>query len=180
MSDKQELEFKNTLNLPQTTLAMRANAAIRELDIQDFWEDKKIYNKMLSQRSKDQKFVLHDGPPYLSSPKIHIGHALNKILKDIVMKYKSQCGYYTPYVPGYDGHGLPIENAVVKTVEGGRESLKASELRKKCRDFAQKNLEGQTEDFKRLGVLGDWEHPYITISPNILTCSASTSGEIVM
>ena len=178
MSDKQELEFKNTLNLPQTTLAMRANAAIRELDIQDFWEDKKIYNKMLSQRSKDQKFVLHDGPPYLSSPKIHIGHALNKILKDIVMKYKSQCGYYTPYVPGYDGHGLPIENAVVKTVEGGRESLKASELRKKCRDFAQKNLEGQTEDFKRLGVLGDWEHPYITISPEVEAEQVRIFGEM--
>ncbi len=178
MSDKKPLEFKNTLNLPQTTLAMRANAAVRELDIQDFWEMRKIYEKNLAQRDKEKKFVLHDGPPYLSSPKIHIGTALNKILKDIVIKYKAQSGYYSPYVPGYDGHGLPIENAVVKNVEGGREALTKSELRAKCREFAMTNLKGQEDDFKRLGVWGNWEHPYVTISPEIEAEQVRVFGEM--
>ena len=178
MSEKKEFEFKDTLNLPQTTLAMRANAAFRELEIQDFWEERKIYEKNLAQRNKDNKFVLHDGPPYLSSPKIHIGTAMNKILKDIVIKYKAQSGFYSPYVPGYDGHGLPIENAVVKTIEGGRDAVTKGELRAKCREFAMKNLKGQEEDFKRLGVLGNWEHPYVTISPEIEAEQVRVFGEM--
>ena len=149
-------EFKNTLNLPQTTLAMRANAPVREVEIQKFWEENKIYEKNIAQRDKANKFILHDGPPYLSSDKIHIGTALNKILKDIVVKYKSQKGYYAPYVPGYDAHGLPIENAVVKNIKGGREALTPYELRQKCREFALKNLKGQEANFKRLGVWGNW------------------------
>ena len=178
MSEKKEFEFKDTLNLPQTTLAMRANAAFRELEIQDFWEERKIYEKNLAQRNKDNKFVLHDGPPYLSSPKIHIGTAMNKILKDIVIKYKALSGFYSPYVPGYDGHGLPIENAVVKTIEGGRDAVTKGELRAKCREFAMKNLKGQEEDFKRLGVLGNWEHPYVTISPEIEAEQVRVFGEM--
>lgn len=162
--DKKEL--KDTLNLPQTTLAMRANAAVREVEIQKFWEENKIYEKNLAQRDKKNKFILHDGPPYLSSDKIHIGHALNKILKDIVIKYHSQKGCYAPYVPGYDAHGLPIENAVVKNVKGGREALTPFELRQKCREFALKNLKGQEENFKRLGVWGNWEKPYASIAPD--------------
>ncbi len=178
MSEEKQFEFKDTLNLPQTTLAMRANAAVRELDIQDFWEMRKVYEKNIAQRSKDKKFVLHDGPPYLSSPKIHIGTALNKILKDIVIRYKSQCGFYSPYVPGYDGHGLPIENAVVKNVEGGRDAMTKSELRAKCREFAMANLKGQEEDFKRLGVWGNWENPYVTISPEIEAEQVRIFGEM--
>src|SRR5574344_187118 len=178
MSDKKEFEFKDTLNLPQTTLAMRANATVRELEIQDFWDMKKIYQKNLDQRSIDKKFILHDGPPYLSAPKIHIGHALNKILKDIVMKYKAQSGYYAPYVPGYDGKGLHIENAVAKKIEGGRNAISKYLLRLKCREFALKNLHGQEEDFKRLGVLGDWEHPYVTISPEIEAEQVRVFGEM--
>ena len=158
-------EYKETLNLPQTTLAMRANATVRELEIQKFWAEHDIYNKIINQRDKANKFILHDGPPYLSSEKIHVGTALNKILKDILLKYKAQAGYYTPYVPGYDGHGLPIENAVVKNIKGGRSALTPYELRQKCREFAHKNLKGQESEFKRLGVLGDWEHPYLTINP---------------
>ncbi len=160
-----KVEYKDTLNLPQTTLAMRANAAVRELEIQKFWEEHKIYDKIISQRDKSNKFILHDGPPYLSSEKIHVGTALNKILKDILLKYKAQSGFYTPYVPGYDGHGLPIENAGVKNIKGGRSALTPAELREKCREFAHKNLKGQEAEFKRLGVLGDWEHPYLTINP---------------
>lgn len=160
-----KVEYKDTLNLPQTTLAMRANATVRELEIQKFWEENNIYDKIINQRDKDNKFILHDGPPYLSSEKIHVGTALNKILKDILLKYKAQSGFYTPYVPGYDGHGLPIENAVVKNIKGGRSALTPVELRQKCREFAHKNLKGQESEFKRLGVLGDWEHPYLTINP---------------
>ena len=178
MSDKKEFEFKDTLNLPQTTLAMRANAAVRELEIQDFWEERKIYEKNLAQRDIDKKFVLHDGPPYLSAPKIHIGHALNKILKDIVIKYKSQSGYYAPYVPGYDGHGLPIENAVVKTIDGGRQAVSKYLLRLKCREFALRNLHGQEEDFIRLGVWGNWSNPYVTISPEIEAEQVRIFGEM--
>ncbi|DAB19578.1 TPA: isoleucine--tRNA ligase [Candidatus Gastranaerophilales bacterium HUM_20] len=144
---------------------MRANATVRELEIQKFWEEHDIYNKIINSRDKANKFILHDGPPYLSSEKIHVGTALNKILKDILLKYKAQAGYYTPYVPGYDGHGLPIENAVVKNIKGGRNALTPVELRQKCREFAHKNLKGQESEFKRLGVLGDWEHPYLTIDP---------------
>lgn len=178
MSDKKELEFKDTLNLPQTTLAMRANAAVREIEIQDYWDEKKIYEKSLAQRNIDKKFVLHDGPPYLSAPKIHIGHALNKILKDIILKYKAQNGYYTPYVPGYDGHGLPIENAVVKTIEGGRNAVSKYLLRLKCREFALKNLKGQQKDFERLGVLGNWDNPYVTISPEVEAEQVRIFGEM--
>lgn len=165
MSEVTKKEYKETLNLPQTTLAMRANATVRELEIQKFWAEHDIYNKIINQRDKANKFILHDGPPYLSSEKIHVGTALNKILKDILLKYKAQAGFYTPYVPGYDGHGLPIENAVVKNIKGGRSALTPYELRQKCREFAHKNLKGQESEFKRLGVLGNWENPYLTINP---------------
>ncbi len=165
MTESEKKDYKDSINLPKTTLEMRANAAQKEPLTQKFWEDNKIYEKNLAQRDKSNKFVLHDGPPYLSSAKIHIGTALNKILKDILIKYKSQKGYYAPYVPGYDAHGLPIENAVVKTIKGGREALTAGELRAKCREFALQNLKGQEAEFKRLGVWGDWEHPYLTIAP---------------
>ena len=163
--EMEQIEYKNTLNLPQTTLAMRANAAMREIEIQKFWEENNIYEKNIAQREKINSFILHDGPPYLSSDKIHIGTALNKILKDILIKYKSQAGFYAPYIPGYDGHGLPIENAVVKNIKGGRQAITPVELRQKCREFAHKNLKGQESEFKRLGVLGNWENPYLTINP---------------
>ncbi len=156
-------EYKDTLNLPQTTLQMRANAVNREPEIQKFWEENNIYDEIISNRDKTNSFILHDGPPYLSSEKIHVGTALNKILKDILIKYKSQRGYYAPYVPGYDGHGLPIENKVVKNIEGGRNAVTPAELRAKCREYAHKSLKGQESEFKRLGVLGNWENPYLTI-----------------
>ena len=173
-----KVEFKETLNLPQTSLAMRANAAVRELEIQKFWEENNIYEKIISQRDQANKFILHDGPPYLSSEKIHVGTALNKILKDILLKYKAQAGYYTPYVPGYDGHGLPIENKVVKNIKGGRSALTPYELRQKCREFAHTNLKGQESEFKRLGVLGDWEHPYLTIDPEYEAEQVRVFGEM--
>lgn len=172
------VEYKETLNLPQTTLEMRANATRKEPETQNFWEEIKVYEKNLAQRDKSNSFVLHDGPPYLSSEKIHVGTALNKILKDILIKYKSMSGFYSPYVPGYDGHGLPIENAVVKNIKGGREALTPAELRAKCRDFAHKNLKGQESEFKRLGVWGDWEHPYLTINPEFEAEQVRVFGEM--
>ena len=178
MSEQTKTDYKNTLNLPQTTLEMRANATVKELQTQKFWEEKNVYEKNIEQRDKANSFVLHDGPPYLSSEKIHVGTALNKILKDILIKYKSQKGFYAPYVPGYDGHGLPIENAVVKNIKGGRSALTPLELREKCREFAHKNLKGQESEFKRLGVWGDWEHPYLTINPDFEAEQVRVFGEM--
>ena len=178
MTESTKTEYKDTLNLPQTTLAMRANATVRELEIQKFWEDNKIYEKILESKNKSNSFVLHDGPPYLSSEKIHVGTAMNKILKDILIKYKSQKGFYAPMVPGYDGHGLPIENAVVKNIKGGRHAITEVELRAKCREFAHKNLKGQENEFKRLGVLGNWGKPYLTINPEYEAEQVRVFGEM--
>ena len=172
------MEYKESLNLPQTTLEMRANATKKEPETQKFWEENNIYEKMNEGKDKSNSFVLHDGPPYLSSEKIHVGTALNKILKDILIKYKSMRGFYAPYVPGYDGHGLPIENAVVKNIKGGRHAITEGELRAKCREFAHKNLKGQESEFKRLGVLGNWENPYLTINPDYEAEQVRVFGEM--
>jgi isoleucyl-tRNA synthetase len=160
-----EKNYKETLTLPETTFPMRAGAATREPEIQAFWETEQVYRKNLTGRDVSRRFLLHDGPPYLSSDKIHIGTALNKVLKDIVVRYKTQQGFYAPYVPGYDGHGLPIEAAVEKSIKGGRRTISSLELRERCRAFALNNLKGQETNFKRLGILGHWEAPYITIDP---------------
>lgn len=178
MTDTAQKQYKDTLNLPQTTLSMRANATQREPEIQKFWEDNKIYEKMTSDRDKSNSFVLHDGPPYLSSEKIHVGTALNKILKDIIIKYKTMNGFYSPYVPGYDAHGLPIENAVVKNLKGGRHSITEGELRAKCREYALKSLKGQEAAFRGLGVLGNWENPYLTINPEYEAEQVRVFGEM--
>ena len=178
MANETKEELKNTINLPKTTLEMRANAIVKEPQTQKFWEDNKIYDKMLENKDKTNKFILHDGPPYLSSEKIHVGTALNKILKDIIIKYKTQRGFYSPYVPGYDAHGLPIENAVVKTLEGGRHSITEGELRQKCREYASKSLKGQEAAFKRLGVLGNWDNPYLTIRPEYEAQQIRVFGEM--
>lgn len=178
MTESTKKDYKNSINLPKTTLEMRANATQKEPATQKFWEEHNIYEKMISSKDKSNSFVLHDGPPYLSSDKIHVGTALNKILKDIINKYKSQRGYYVPYVPGYDAHGLPIENAVVKTLKGGRHSITEGELRQKCREYAQNSLKGQKAAFKRLGVLGNWEHPYLTIAPDYEAEQIRVFGEM--
>src|SRR3990167_3730014 len=135
-------EKSYTVNLPQTHFPMKANSVVREVEIQRMWDERQIYQQSIAQRAGREKFVLHDGPPYLSSNKIHIGTALNKILKDIVTKYKAQHGYYSPYVPGYDSHGLPIENAVLKDVKGGQHAFGPLELRQRCREFGLANLKG--------------------------------------
>jgi isoleucyl-tRNA synthetase len=173
---KTEPRYKDTLNLPVTPFPMKAGAAQREPEIQAHWDTLGVYAQSL--QGKPQRFVLHDGPPYLSSDKIHIGTALNKILKDIITRYKSQRGFAAPYVPGYDGHGLPIENAVVKSIPGGRANVSTVELRKRCRDFAHHNLKGQEAQFKRLGVWGDWEKPYLTIDADFEATQIRLFGEM--
>ncbi len=172
------VNYKETLNLPQTAFKMKAGAATREVEIETHWEENRVYQSLLDSRNKAHKFVLHDGPPYLSSDKIHIGTALNKILKDVVTRYKSQQGFYTPYVPGYDGHGLPIENAVVKNIKGGRHAITEVELRKRCREFALSNLKGQEANFKRLGVWGNWAKPYITIDAEFEATQIKVFGQM--
>jgi len=154
--------YKDTLNMPQTTLGMRSDSS-KEQEIQNFWNENDVYSKVLNSKDPNNRFLLHDGPPYLSSNKIHIGTALNKILKDITVKYKWQRGYWAPFFLGYDGHGLPIENAVSKTMEGGHKSVSPFELRQLCRSFALTNLSGQESCFKQLGVVSDWKNRYCTI-----------------
>lgn len=167
-----------SLNLPQTDFPMKANSAVREVEIQKRWDAEDVYAKAMKKRESSEKFVLHDGPPYLSSSKIHIGTALNKVLKDIVCKYKNQRGFYSPYVPGYDSHGLPIENAALKDVKGGRHSITPVELRKRCREFALSNLKGQEANFRRLGVWGDWENPYITLDQKFEAAQIRVFGQM--
>ncbi len=176
--EQTKMEYKETLNLPQTTLEMRANAINKEPQTQKFWEENHIYEKINENKDKSNSFVLHDGPPYLSSDKIHVGTALNKILKDIIIKYKSMNGFYAPYVPGYDAHGLPIENAVVKNIKGGRHAITEGELRAKCREYAAKSLQGQEAAFRRLGVLGNWGNPYLTIKPEYEAEQVRVFGEM--
>jgi isoleucyl-tRNA synthetase len=155
-------DYKETLNLPKTDFPMKANLVRKEQEILDFWEKHSIYQK-LQQRDKTKVYILHDGPPYANGH-IHIGHALNKILKDIVIKYKLMKGFYSPFVPGWDCHGLPIEHEVDKKLGLKNKDLPIIEKRRFCREYALKFLDIQREEFKRLGIFGDWKDPYLTMS----------------
>lgn len=171
-------DYGKTLNLPQTQFPMRANLPQREPEIQKLWQEQNLYEKAQA-RAKENKapsFILHDGPPYANGH-IHIGHALNKILKDIVLKYKTMRGFYTPYVPGWDTHGLPIEQQVIK-MGMNRHQVPALEFRRSCHDYALKFVEIQKEEFKRLGCLGDWEHPYLTLSPEYEATQIEVFGKM--
>ncbi len=155
------MDYKDTINLPKTDFSMKANLVNKEPEIEKFWQDLNIYDCILKKRKDAPKYILHDGPPYANG-NIHIGHALNKILKDIIVKYKNMKGFNAPYVPGWDCHGLPIEHQVTKDLkEAGLKPR--SEIRKLCRDYAQKYIDIQKEEFKRLGVFGEWDNPYLTM-----------------
>lgn len=171
------MDYKHTLNLPQTSFSMRAEAARREPEIQSFWKENDVYQKNLSQRSGDA-FILHDGPPYLSSDKIHMGHAMNRILKDIVVKYKTLNNHPSPLVFGYDCHGLPIEHEVTKN-QARDATPSALEIRQKCQAFALSNLAGQQNNFFRLGLMGNWESPYLTLSPEYEAAQLRVFAEMV-
>lgn len=156
---------------------MRAGLPEREPEFLKYWEENKIYEKKQELHAGRKKFVLHDGPPYANG-KIHMGTALNKILKDIIMKYKYAQGFDTPYVPGWDTHGMPIEHAAIKNLGMNRHELDTLVLRKECHDYALKWIDEQRTDFKRLGVLGDWDHPYITMTHDYEAVQIHVFGEM--
>ena len=156
------MDYRDTLNLPKTKFKMKANLVQREPEFLKKWQEMDIYKRLLEERKSAPKYILHDGPPYANGH-IHIGHALNKILKDFVLKSRSMMGYATPYVPGWDCHGLPIEHQVDKELGEKKRSMTKDEIRKICRRYAEKYINIQREEFKRLGVFGDWDNPYITM-----------------
>ena len=155
-------EYKDTLNLPDTSFPMKANLAQREPQMLADWQDKGIYEKIMQARSGLPRFILHDGPPYANGH-LHCGHALNKILKDIIIKSKSLNGFDAPFIPGWDCHGLPIELNVEKKVGKAGVKIDAASFRAKCREYAASQIDIQRDEFKRLGVFGDWDHPYATM-----------------
>ncbi|MGL5875425.1 MAG: isoleucine--tRNA ligase [Xenococcaceae cyanobacterium] len=171
--------YKDTVNLPKTKFDMRANSVKREPELQKFWQEKQIYEK-LSQNNPGEIFVLHDGPPYANGS-LHIGHALNKILKDIINKYKMLRGYKVRYVPGWDCHGLPIELKVLQNMKSEeRKNLTPITLRHKARDFAIEAMKQQCDSFKRYGVWGEWEHPYLTLNPAYEAAQIDVFGQMAL
>lgn len=157
------MEYKNTLNLPNTPFPMKANLPQREPQLLAKWEQMQLYRLIEDAGQKRPDYILHDGPPYANGH-THIGHALNKILKDIVLKSKRMEGFNAPYVPGWDCHGLPIELQVEKNLGSRKREMSKLELRRECRAYAEKFIDIQREEFKRLGVLGDWDNPYLTMN----------------
>src|SRR5450631_4141155 len=158
------MEYKDTLNLPRTDFAMRADLVTREPQRLEKWEAANLYAKIQNSRKDAEKFVLHDGPPFANGD-VHIGTALNKILKDIIIKYQTLRGKSAPYIPGWDCHGLPIEFKVSQEMrKAGDTTADAATIRKACEAYARKYIDLQRTQFKRLGVLGDWENPYLTLN----------------
>ena len=157
-------DYNETINLPKTDFPMRAGLPQREPGMLKDWESEQVYQKLMEKNAGKPRYVLHDGPPF-SNGNIHMGTAMNKVLKDFVNRYKSMSGHYAPYVPGWDNHGMPIESAIIKKNKLDRKKMSISEFRSACRDFAMDFVNIQREQFKRLGVLGDWEHPYLTMDP---------------
>ncbi|HSF67298.1 MAG TPA: isoleucine--tRNA ligase [Nitrospiraceae bacterium] len=158
------MDYKATLNLPKTDFPMKANLPQREPELLALWEKERLYEQIQEAGKGRPLYVLHDGPPYANG-RIHIGHALNKILKDIIVKSKTMAGYQVPYVPGWDCHGLPIEHQVTKELGEKKKTLDTLAIRRLCRDYAEKFYKIQRDEFQRLGILGDWQHPYLTMNP---------------
>ena len=171
-------DYKQTLNLPATKFPMKAGLPNREPQMLEHWQTMNLYEKIREQAKGRPQFILHDGPPYANGD-IHIGHAVNKILKDIIIKSKTLSGFDAPYVPGWDCHGLPIELNVEKKVGKPGVKVTAKEFRQACRDYAAKQVDGQRADFKRLGVLGEWDNPYLTMDYSFEADIIRTLGEII-
>jgi isoleucyl-tRNA synthetase len=172
-------KYKDTVNLPKTNFDMRANAVKREPEIQKFWEENQIYSR-LSQQNPGEIFILHDGPPYANGS-LHIGHALNKILKDIINRYHLLKGRKVRYVPGWDCHGLPIELKVLQNLkQAERQNLTPLQLRQKAKEFALSTVNEQREGFKRFGVWGDWDHPYLTLKPEYEAAQIGVFGQMYL
>jgi len=172
------MDYKETLNLPKTDFPMKANLAQKEPEILAHWEAERLYERLREKTKSRPLYVLHDGPPYANGH-IHIGTALNKILKDFVVKSKTMGGKTSPFVPGWDCHGLPIEHQVLKSLGHKKQGMSKLEIRKLCREYAEKYFKIQREEFKRLGVLGDWEHPYLTMTPDYEAAIVREFGKVV-
>ncbi|QSJ21100.1 isoleucine--tRNA ligase [Nostoc sp. UHCC 0702] len=171
--------YKDTVNLPKTKFDMRANAIKREPEIQKFWEENQIYHR-LSQNNPGELFILHDGPPYANGS-LHLGHALNKILKDIINRYHLLQGRKVRYVPGWDCHGLPIELKVLQNMKPAeRQNLTTLQLRQKAKEFALATVDDQRQSFKRYGIWGDWDHPYLTLKPEYEAAQIGVFGQMVL
>ncbi|ELD8103894.1 isoleucine--tRNA ligase [Staphylococcus pseudintermedius] len=170
------MEYKDTLLMPKTKFPMRGGLPAKEPQIQQEWKEKDLYRKMLEKNEGQPSFILHDGPPYANG-NLHMGHALNKILKDFINRYKTMQGFYTPYVPGWDTHGLPIEQALTKKGVK-RKEMTTAEFRDKCQAFAMEQIDIQKKDFLRLGVNGDFDNPYITLKPEYEAAQIRLFGEM--
>lgn len=171
-------DYKSTLNLPYTEFPMKANLAQREPNMLKKWQSSKLYEQVREQRQGRDKFILHDGPPYANG-NIHIGHSVNKVLKDIVVKSRTLSGFDAPYVPGWDCHGLPIEHQVEKKIGKAGVKVDHKTFRQKCREYARRQVDGQMKDFVRLGVLGDWDNPYLTMDKQFEANIIRALGKIV-
>ncbi|MEI7026767.1 isoleucine--tRNA ligase [Paenibacillus sp. y28] len=172
------MDYSKTLNLPVTEFPMRGNLPQREPDIQKAWQEQDIYGQVQKSREGKPKFILHDGPPYANGD-IHIGHALNKVLKDFIVRFKTMQGFDAPYVPGWDTHGLPIEQAIANSGKVDRKKMSVSEFREYCKEYALKWVEKQKGQFQRLGVRGDWSNPYITLQPEYEAQQIRVFGDMV-
>lgn len=171
------MNYKDTLLMPKTEFPMRGNLPNKEPEIQEEWAEKDIYQMVLERTKGRPTFILHDGPPYANGD-IHMGHALNKILKDFIVRFKSMNGFHAPYVPGWDTHGLPIETALTKNKKVKRKEMSTAEFRKLCEEYAWKQIEGQRNQFKRLGVRADWDNPYVTLKPEYEAQQILVFGEM--
>jgi len=170
------MDYKSTLNLPQTDFPMRANLPKREPDMLARWETMRVYDRLQEANAGKPRFVLHDGPPYANG-NIHIGHTWNKVLKDIIVKYRAMSGWQAPYVPGWDCHGLPIELQVEKSLgRAKKDAMPVVEVRRLCREYAARFVDVQRSEFRRLGVFGDWERPYLTMDPSFEAEEARVLG----
>ncbi len=178
MSTDDKSTIKSTINLPQTEFPMKADLARREPAMLQAWEEAGLYLKIREQGRGRPRFLLHDGPPYANG-EIHLGHAINKILKDIIVKARTLDGFDAPYVPGWDCHGLPIEQQVEKKYGRPGQKLDATAFRAACRAFAAQQIDSQRRDFKRLGVFGDWDHPYLTMDPRYEAQQIRALGRII-
>lgn len=171
------MDYKDTLLMPQTDFPMRGNLPKREPEMQKKWEEMNIYEKVQKRTEGRPMFVLHDGPPYANGD-LHMGHALNKVLKDFIVRYKSMTGYQAPYVPGWDTHGLPIEVALTKNNKVDRKKVSVAEFREMCQEYALEQLDRQREQFKQLGVRGDWDNPYVTLDKEYEAAQIRVFGEM--
>ncbi len=171
------MEYKQTLNMPKSGFPMRAGLPMREPDMLKHWQEIDLYNELLKKNEGKPLFNLHDGPPF-SNGNIHMGHALNKAIKDFITRSYAMRGYYTPYIPGWDNHGMPIESAIIKEQKLNHKAMSVADFRSACHDYAQKYVELQSKGFQRMGVVGDWEHPYCTMDKTFEAEEVKVFGEM--